>query len=37
MNSHGTNNRDEATAREEKQWADVLLMYEDFSTGLRHQ
>jgi hypothetical protein len=35
MNSPGRENRGEAPVREEKPGLDVLLMYEDLSTGLR--
>ena len=35
MKSLGINNPGEAAAGEGRQWLDVLLMYEDFSTGLR--
>jgi len=35
MNSRGTNNPGAAAAGEGRQWLDVLLMDEDFSTGLR--
>jgi hypothetical protein len=35
MNVFGTEDRDETAVREERPSLEVLLMYEDFSTGLR--